>query len=236
MLLIIPLGLTHDLVIQPRSTHAFAQSYYYALISAALYTIISSLLVLHALGAHVFRAYPASFNALTLPQKTLMLQSIAYILYLALGAGVFARVEHWAYTDGLYWADYTLLTIGLGTDFPLRTTLGRALLIPYAAVGITMIGLVVGSVRALVLERAKVKVIRRTLGTQREKHTKEAGHPDAAWKRGEFEAMRRIEHKAEVIQRYSALGSSFAAYIVVWFFGALVFWFTEKVLSSCSLY
>lgn len=98
-----------------------------------------------------------------------MLQTISFTLYLALGAGVFAKIQGWGFADGVYWADYTLLTIGLGTDFPLTHTSARMLLIPYAAVGITLIGLVISSVRGLVLERAKVKVFRRHLGKEREK-------------------------------------------------------------------
>lgn len=100
-----------------------------------------------------------------------MLQTISFTLYLALGAGVFSTAEGWSFTDGVYWADYTLLTVGLGTDFPPVTTLGRMLLIPYAAFGITLLGLVVSSVRGLVLERAKTKVARRYLGKEREKWT-----------------------------------------------------------------
>jgi potassium channel subfamily K len=98
-----------------------------------------------------------------------MLQTISFCLYLALGGGVFCEIENWGFADGLYWADYTLLTIGLGTDFPLTETLSRMLLVPYAAFGITLIGLVVSSVRGLVLERAKAKVVRRHLGKERER-------------------------------------------------------------------
>lgn len=227
--LIVPLGLTKDLEIQPRETHAFGQSYYYALISAAVYTIISTLLVFNAVGAYVFKAYPPSFNSLTIPQRTLMLQTVSYVFYLALGAGVFSAIEGWNYVDGLYFSDYTLLTIGLGSDFPLQHSLARALLIPYATCGITMIGLVIGSIRGLVLERGKTKVIRRTLGKQREKHIKDLDGPDAEWKKKEFETMRRIEEKAERIQKYSSLATSFFAFVVVWLGGALVFWFSEHV-------
>ena len=98
-----------------------------------------------------------------------MLQTISFSLYLTVGAVVFSEIEGWEFVDGLYWADYTLLTIGLGTDFPLTKTLARMLLIPYAAIGITLIGLVVTSVRALVLERVKTKVVRRRLGKERER-------------------------------------------------------------------
>jgi len=98
-----------------------------------------------------------------------MLQTISFSLYLTLGAVIFSEIEGWQFVDGLYWADYTLLTIGLGTDFPLTTTLARMLLIPFAAIGITLIGLIVTSVRGLVLERLKTKVVRRRLGKERER-------------------------------------------------------------------
>lgn len=151
----------------PQAAHS--QSYYYGIISCVLYFSVATLLLISSLGSVVFHAYPPSFAALTGPQRTLMLQTTSFSLYLALGAGVFAAIEDWAFTDGIYWADYTLLTIGLGSDFPLKTVLGRMLLIPYAAVGIMLISLVVSSVRGLVLERAKAKVARRRLQKERKK-------------------------------------------------------------------
>jgi potassium channel subfamily K len=153
----------------PSPQTAHSQSYYYGIISCVLYFSIATLLLLSSLGSVVFHAYPPSFATLTVSQRTLMLQTTSFSLYLALGAGVFAEIEGWAYTDGIYWADYTLLTIGLGSDFPLTTVLARMLLIPYAAVGIMLIGLVISSVRGLVLERAKEKVIRRHLEQERKK-------------------------------------------------------------------
>ncbi|KDR77618.1 hypothetical protein GALMADRAFT_95343 [Galerina marginata CBS 339.88] len=168
ILLVIPIALTHRSNFNPIKA-TYAQSYYYALISCVLYFTVSTILLISTLGSVLFHAYPPSFSTLTGPQRTLMLQTISFTLYLSLGAGVFSRIEGWGFTDGVYWADYTLLTIGLGTDFPLTTTLGRMLLIPYAAIGITLIGLVVSSVRGLLLERAKAKVVRRHLGKEREK-------------------------------------------------------------------
>ena len=156
-----------------KSLIIYTQSYFYALISSILHFSLSTLLLISTLGSTVFHAYPPSFSILTVPQRTLMLQTISFSLYLALGAVVFSEIEGWEFTDGLYWADYTLLTIGLGTDFPLTKTLARMLLIPYAAIGITLIGLVVSSVRGLVLERVKARVVRRRMGRERE-HWKES--------------------------------------------------------------
>lgn len=158
-----------------------------------------------------------------------MLQTMSYVFYLAFGAGIFSTIEGWDFVDGVYWADYTLLTIGLGTDFPLQTNTAKALLIPYAAGGITMLGLVIGSVRGLVLERGKTKVIRRTVQKKREKWMDKMDSPHGGWKKLEFEAMRRIESSAEKARKYSSLGVAFLAFLVIWLMGAVVFWFSEKV-------
>jgi len=164
--LIVPLALTAAPAIP---THALSQSFWYGLIGCVLHVTISTLLLINTICAYKFHAYAASFNSLTLPQRSLMLQTMSFSLYLALGGLLFSRLEHWGFTDGVYWADYTVLTIGLGTDFPLKKTVSRMLLMPYAAFGITFVGLVVSSVRGLVLERAKVKVVRRHLGKERQK-------------------------------------------------------------------
>ncbi|KAJ7664396.1 hypothetical protein DFH06DRAFT_1041762 [Mycena polygramma] len=228
LLLIVPLGLTNTaLRLTGAPVYEFNQSYYYAIITASLYVILPTLLIANAAGAYVFHAYPPSFNALTVPQRTLMLQTIIFVLYLAGGAAVFARLEGWNYLDGVYWADYTLLTIGLGTDFPPTTHASRSLLIPFSVGGITLIGLVIGSIRGLVLERGKVKVIRRTVELERQKWIARMDEPDARWKKDEWEIMRRIQRRAETIRKYSALGSSLSAFFLLWFMGALVFWFAE---------
>ena len=237
ILLLVPLALSKHMLLYPRDTHAFSQSYYYAIISASVYCIISNLLLANLLGALVFRAYPPSFGSLTVPQRTLMLQTTAYVFYLALGAGVFSTIEGWSFVDGLYWADYTLLTCGLGTDFPLYRTLSRALLIPYAVIGITMIGLVIGSVRALVLERGATAMVRRRLEKERKKWVEglDSSADVRAWEKREFEEMRRIQQRADWMKRYMALATSAFAFAVLWLIGALVFWYSEVRVVPASM-
>jgi len=212
----------------PARDHAFSQSYYYGIISAGVYFIISTLLFWNLLGAYVFKQYPPSFTSLTMSQRTLMLQTISYSLYLSLGAGIFASIEGWSFVDGVYWADYTLLTIGLGSDFPLKKTLSKGLLIPYTAIGIIMIGLVVDSVRVLLLEREKVH--RRAIEKERQKLLKKLDLSDYDCKH-EFELMRKVQDEAEKRRRWWGLGSSFTAFLVVWLGGAMVFMLSEKPQS-----
>jgi potassium channel subfamily K len=95
---------------------------------------------------------------LTIPQRTLMLQTICLLGYLLLGALVYSKIEGWKFLDAVYWADFTILTIGIGDYFTPQTHLGRSLLFPFAIGGIVYLGLVVGSIRSLVLDRTKKKL------------------------------------------------------------------------------
>jgi potassium channel subfamily K, other eukaryote len=116
---------------------------------------------------------------LTIPQRTLMLQTICFLVYLLLGALVYSKIEGWKFLDTVYWADFTLLTIGIGDDYTPQTHLGRALLFPFAIGGIVYLGLVVGSIRSLVLDRTKKKLMARMTEKVRRrviKRVEKAGH------------------------------------------------------------
>jgi len=163
---------------------------------------------------------------LTIPQRTLMLQTILYTLYLTLGAGIFSSLEGWSFVDGVYWADLTLLTIGFGSDFSPKYQVSQGILIPYAVGGVIMIGLVVSSVRGLFLERGKSKVRHRAIHKERKKVLKDLKCSDTDWKT-EFELMRGVQDRADKRRRWWGLGTSLIAFLVVWIGGAVVFSFSE---------
>lgn len=138
---------------------ALTQAYYYAIFAAGLYQIISYLMCVTVYGA--YKGYYSREFKLTVAQRTLMLQTISFLTYLLLGALVFSHVEGWKFLDAVYWADFTTLTIGIGADYTPKTHLGRGLLFPFAMGGIIILGLVVGSIRSLILERGKKKIAAR---------------------------------------------------------------------------
>lgn len=121
------------LVIEPREEYINSQAFYYGMFAAILYFVTASLMVVTVYGAYT-RHYAEDFQ-LTTAQRTLMLQTILFLLYLLLGALVFSTIEDWPYLDAVYWADVTLFTVGFG-DFAAASPLGRALLIPYALIGV----------------------------------------------------------------------------------------------------
>ena len=78
---------------------------------------------------------PSNLTAtLTPPQRTLMAQSLGFIIHLLVRAAMFSAIEDWRFTDAIYWATLTLLTNGFGDIVPVTHT-GRSLIIPYAAAG-----------------------------------------------------------------------------------------------------
>ncbi|PSR79461.1 hypothetical protein BD289DRAFT_94400 [Coniella lustricola] len=152
------------LIEQPEVDYIWSGAFYYGLYAAVLYFFCSTLMVVTLYGAT--KGYYSKDFQLTTSQRTLMLQTIMFLVYLLVGALVFSRIEGWAYLDGVYWADVTLFTVGFG-DFYCETPLGRALLMPYALIGIISLGLVVGSIRSLVLERGRRQLSARMLEKNR---------------------------------------------------------------------
>lgn len=246
LIALVAVASTNVFRIQPMTEHALSQAFYYGIIAAGIYFIIASMMILNVYGAYRGH-YPKEFR-LTPSQRTLMLQTISFMVYLLLGALVFSKVEGWNYLDAVYWADFTLLTVGVGGEFVPKTHVGRSLFFFYAIGGVVMLGLVVGSVRSLVLDRGKEKMSARFMEVKRrevlasidnENRTiqlspwkkikySENGLNEAQRRKQEFRIMRRIQKKAERRRRYTALAMSSAAAFLLWFLGALVFKHSEK--------
>lgn len=150
---------------------ALTQAYYYAIFAAGLYQIISYLMCVTVYGA--YRGHYSKEFKLTVAQRTLMLQTISFLVYLLLGALVYSHIEGWKFLDAVYWADFTSLTIGIGADYVPKTHLGRGLLFPFAMGGIIILGLVVGSIRSLILDRGKKKMAARLTEKTRARLVKE---------------------------------------------------------------
>lgn len=127
-----------------RPEQTYSQGFWHAVIAAVLYLVSSMMLMLNMLG-YFLGHYPQHFE-LTDEQRNLILQTMMFFLWLAGGAGVFARVEGWSFVDSLYFCDVTILTVGFG-DFHPSSDTGRGLVFPYSVGGIIILGLMVSSIR-----------------------------------------------------------------------------------------
>lgn len=226
---------------RPGGDFVWSQAFYYGIWAAILYFVDASLMAI-TYWATVSGRNRVDLN-LTTNQRTLMLQTISFLLYLLIGALVFSAIEDWHYLDGVYWAEVTLLTVGFG-DYTVDTNLGRGLLFPYALSGIISLGLVIASMRSLILERGKRyldarveernrrKVIRKMASRgaveifkplQRGPRTDDVVPGELQRRRAEFEIMRVIQQRATSRRRWMLLLESACSWLFLMFVGAVIF-------------
>ncbi|CCC06623.1 unnamed protein product [Sordaria macrospora k-hell] len=233
----------------------WSQAYFYGIYAAVLYFVVASLMVITVWGSQAGH-YEKDFM-LTPSQRTLMLQTISFLIYLHLGALIFSNTEGWNYLDGMYWAAVTLFTVGFGDNNP-TSTLGRALLFPYSLVGIISLGLVIGSIRSLMLERGKrrldarmVEKLRHRVLRKMAKQGKDgilrpigdspelsssSGLTEFERRQSEFELMRKIQKQAAHRHRWIALAISTSTWLVLWLVGAKVFQVCERQYQNLTYF
>lgn len=83
----------------------YSQGYYQAIFSAFFYALGAFLLAINMLG-YLRGYYPRQFD-LDDDQRTLILQTMLFFVWLAGGGAVFAWLEDWpgGFCDGLYYCD-----------------------------------------------------------------------------------------------------------------------------------
>lgn len=211
----------------------YSQAFYYACFAAAIYFGLSVMLTATAVGVHIYH-FAVGYK-LTMSQRSLMLQTMFFLGYLLAAGAVYSSIEGWDYLDAVYYVNVTLFTIGFG-DFSPKTHLGRSLFFPMAVGGILFVGLIIGSVRTLVLESGSRKISIRMVEVARDEalrkhHTKAIGEEDEMAeldrREEEFNIMRRVQLAAASRNRIIALGVSASVFFLLWFIGAVVFWQAE---------
>jgi potassium channel subfamily K len=110
--------------------------------------------------------YPQHFS-LTDEQRTLILQTIALVCWLLIGAAIFQRAIGISFADALYFCDVTILTLGFG-DITLTSSVARGLVWPYAVIGIIIISPIVGSIYKFASEVHYDNVIRKHIEHKRQ--------------------------------------------------------------------
>ncbi|KAH9206221.1 hypothetical protein DL95DRAFT_488189 [Leptodontidium sp. 2 PMI_412] len=230
-----------------RSEHALTQAYFYAVFAAVLYFFVATMMVVAVFGFYRGH-YDEEFKS-TVRRRSLMIQTSGFLIYLLSGAAIYAHIEDWSYLDAVYWADYTILTVGIGDIAP-STHIARSLLFPYATGGIIILGLVICSIRSLVLDRGKVKM--GTVLVEKLRHRalelrkgQKGGKLDSVHfdfshnnygagfhdSRQEFELVRQIQGQAITKRRWTCLLISAFTWFVLWFVSASIFKATEKEQS-----
>ncbi|KAF2805090.1 voltage-gated potassium channel [Mytilinidion resinicola] len=175
-----------------RPYETYTQGFWYAVIAACIYLVCSMILMINMLG-YFLGHYPDTF-ALTEAQRTLILQTMMFFIWLAGGGAVFSRIETengtsgWDFVDALYFCDVTILTVGFGDLYP-TNDVSRGLIFPYSVGGIIMLGLVISSLNKFVgqlgeenliqkhVEKQRVRTMDRTVTNSFDLHQREGVSP-----------------------------------------------------------
>jgi potassium channel subfamily K len=159
--------------IAPNQT--FSQAYWSAVIFAALYFLLSVMLMINMLG-YFLGHYPQSF-VLTDDQRTLILQTLGFIVWLAIGGAIFSQVIDIDYADAVYFSNVAILTLGFG-DMTSPDPVARGLIFPYAVIEMVLLGLVVSSIHRFAQEIHRDNVLMNHIKRKRK----------AAVRRSEFQS------------------------------------------------
>jgi potassium channel subfamily K len=144
-----------------RPYQTYTQGFWYAIAAATFYLFCSMLLMVNMLG-YFLGHYPDNF-ALSDSQRTLILQTMVFFIWLGGGAAVFMKIEEdsgqdWGYADSLYFCDVTVLTVGFGDFYP-TTNLGRGIVFPFSVGGIITLGLIVSSIYKFMRELGEENIV-----------------------------------------------------------------------------
>ncbi|KAI1640269.1 hypothetical protein F4809DRAFT_648060 [Biscogniauxia mediterranea] len=145
----------------------YSQGFWHAVMASATYMFGAAMLMANLLG-YLLGHYPQNF-ALDDDQRTLILQTMMFFVWLAGGAAVFSRLEGWSFTNALYYCGVSVLAIGYG-DFAPSTDTARRFFFVYELIGITQLGLVISRISRHMSSISTDKITKRHQARARE-HT-----------------------------------------------------------------
>lgn len=143
----------------------YTTAFYFAIIAACLYFFNTLILTINLLG-YLLGRYPQHF-ALSNSQRTLILQTTAFGIWLIVGAAIFQKLIGISFSDALYFSEITVLTLGFG-DILATTPVARGIIFPYAVFGIVMLGLIIGSMNQFFGEIENDNVVRKRIDRKRQ--------------------------------------------------------------------
>ncbi|CAO2653713.1 Nn.00g031240.m01.CDS01 [Neocucurbitaria sp. VM-36] len=190
-----------------RPEQGYTQGFWYAIAAAAFYTLCSMILMVNMLG-YFLGHYPENF-ALSDSQRTLILQTMAFFIWLGGGAAVFSKIEKdagvngWGFSDALYFCDVTILTVGFGDLVP-TTDVARGIVFPYSVGGIITLALIVSSLYKAVRELGEEKIVQKHVDRMRERALERTVTNSFDLRHREHEAHRLIRRRTLGSPRISA--------------------------------
>ncbi|CAI7678908.1 unnamed protein product [Penicillium pancosmium] len=222
--------------------HQYTENFFAGIISAGLYFLIALLLSIYMVSVKVSPLGPKDRRKVECTAIVLRTSTLG-ILLLG-GAAVYSTIEGWSLMDALYFADYTLLTIGIGNITP-KTHLGRSLLFPYATLGIISLAYFITAVASFTDQmrnlklKWKIEEVRRPINNADTLGNTIDGPPTTEADRSQIATGSRVKGE-EILRarnvraaffrrrRWAELGFFLAAWFILWLVSAAIFCQSEK--------
>lgn len=182
----------------------YATAFYFAIIAACLYFFNTLILTINLLG-YLLGHYPQHF-ALSNSQRTLILQTTAFGIWLIVGAAIFQKLIGISFSDALYFSEITVLTLGFG-DILATTPVARGIIFPYAVFGIVMLGLVIGSMNQFFGEIENDNVVRKKIDRKRQALVESSPPPENDYSGQDVENIRQETSESESRSRHSKIST-----------------------------
>ncbi|PYI00031.1 TOK2 potassium channel [Aspergillus ellipticus CBS 707.79] len=200
-------------------TWQYTQNFYYGIFAASLYIPMGILLTSYAGSVRTVQLSPKDRRSVE--DTSIILRALTLAVFLLGGAAIYVPIEGWSLTDSLYWAVYTVLTVGIGNIAP-KTHLGRSLLFPYATAGITSLGLFVASIASFTTKMGELHL--RFELEQEGIHMHEMHLP----RKADVLKARRIKSEFHRRHRWLVFSLSAIAWLLLWLVSARVFKGSER--------
>lgn len=213
---------------------------FYATFFTSFFSSINSVLLIIHYSRFYKRNTKRFVSTLSHKQRLFVFFEILVTTWCILGGIVFAYIEDWTLTRGIYFTMVTMTTIGFG-DFKPTHLSSKIILFFYALIGITIMGIFINSMRVVLVEFLQQKYMKRienlslnrfeTISPkiaslfQKPKIFRKLGFTNRISE--SFQNEKNLENQqSRMLHRQ--LEFSILFFLVFWFFGALIFKYTEN--------
>lgn len=212
-----------------------SEGFYFACFTAAYYFLCMLILLINFAGYRLNK-YPPTFN-LDQKQRTLMVYTIMFSVWSVAGAVALTHlIKEISYGSALYYCTVSILTIGLGDIIP-KTSGAKVVVLIFSLVGVLIMGLIVATLRSVILSSAAPAVFWNDTEIQRRRYVdklmtmNKAITPEEA-----FHKIRRIRNQVKTVRTNIGLLMTVLVFLGFWLLGGMIFHFIEGWSYFHSIY
>jgi hypothetical protein len=216
--------------------YIIGEGFWFAVITVVLHFVNFVMLLINELG-FLLKKYRPLFN-IDETQETLVIQTTSICVWLMLGAAVFSHILDIRLGEAFYYCVGSVVTVGMQDFVPIDDPLAQTLTSLWIIFGLVMFGLIISSIRHMMIEFSKSTLYWNRLELLRRKLLK-AHRADSHLhinNQFSFKLIKNIHRWAFTIQGVFELISAITVFMITLMCGALAFTLFERWSYKLSVY